>query len=73
MPVAASPGRRNGKGDTAPFLKAVRYVAPAPTLRWPVVACASVGTDCDGLEVAMSVLEDLQTETDHAVTFNRLS
>lgn len=76
-PAAASRGRRSGKGgatvmqDPMPFLRAVRYPAPVPAPRWSTAAYARVGTDCAGIEVAMSVLEDLKIETDHVCTLKR--
>ena len=78
VPVAASSrGRRSrDKADPtakqsqspAPLLKAVRYAAMAPTPRWPAAAYARIGTDCAGLEVVMSVMEDLKIETCHVLT-----
>ena len=61
------------KQSPPPLLKAVRYAALAHTPRWPAVVYARIGTDCAGLEVVMSVMEDLKIETCHVFTLVRMS
>ena len=78
-PKVAPRGRGSGKGGATvmqgplELVRAVRYPAPAHTPRWPAAAYARVGTDCAGLEVVMSVMEDLKIETRHVFTLVRLS